>query len=1032
VSSLSSTSIDRPVLSIVMSLMLVLLGVVGFYFLSIREYPAVDPPTVTVTTTYTGANADIIESQITEPLEEALNGIDGIRTISSTSREQASIITVEFNLDEDLEKATNDVRDRVSRSIRNLPKDVEPPVVEKADANAEPIIFMTLRSESRGIMEVNEIATNVVKERLQTIQGVSYVRIFGEKKYSMRLWMDPAKMVAFGVTPIDVQNALDRENVELPSGRIEGQATELAIRTVGRLTSPDEFNKLIIRENNGVITHFSDIGFASLAPENERSAVKRNLVPMIGIALVPQPGANAVAISDEFYKRFNQLKKELPADCTLEVGNDFTTFVRKTIKEVEDTVLIAFLLVVLIIFLFLRDWRSTIIPVIAIPISIIAAFFIMYVSGFSINVLTLVAIILSIGLVCDDAIVVLENIYSKVEHGDSPLVAAKEGSKEIFFAVISTTITLAAVFFPIMFLSGLTGRLFREFGVVVAGSVLISAFVALTLSPMMSSRLLKHHDKQNWFYRKTEPFFERLINAYRSSLNSFMLKRWLVFPILAGVGVIIFLLVRSVPSELAPYEDRSSIRISVTAPEGSSYEFTEKYMDEIAKYVMDSIPEASTSLSIVAPSFGSVGAVNTGTQSIYLVDPALRDRTVNDVVKQISRDMKQVTGVRTFPTTPPTIGSRFGGQPLQYVIQAPNLDALLEVLPKFLDEANKDPRLQFADADLKVNKPELNLTINRDKASELGVSVADVARTLQLTLSGQRMGYFIMNGKQYQVVGQLAREDRSRPDDLKNIYVRSTDGRMISLDNLIIVKENTSPAAVYRFNRYVSATISSGIPVGSSLGEGIKAMDEIAARVLPDTFTTALKGQARDFQDSSSSLLFAFLLALVVIYLVLAAQFESFRDPVIILFTVPAALAGALISLWYFDQTQNIFSQIGMIMLIGLITKNGILIVEFANQRKEAGLKKLEAVKDAAVRRFRPIIMTTSATILGILPIALSLGTSASSRQSLGIAVVGGLFFSTFLTLYIVPAIYSYLSNERKEVPVDTIESKREILEVEA
>ncbi len=1016
-SSLSSTSIDRPVLSIVMSLMLVLLGVVGFYFLGIREYPAVDPPTVTVTTTYTGANADIIESQITEPLEEALNGIDGIRTISSTSKEQSSIITVEFNIDENLEKATNDVRDRVSRAVRNLPRDVEPPVVEKADANSEPIIFMTLRSETRDIMEVNAIATNVVKERLQTISGVSFVRIFGEKKYSMRLWMDPSKMVAFGITPVDVQNALDRENIELPSGRIEGKETELSIRTNGKLSKPEEFNNLILKESNGTITRFSDVGFAALGPENERNAVKRNLVPMIGIALVPQPGANAVDISNEFYVRKAQLEKELPPDCKLEVGFDFTTFVKKTITEVQDTVLIAFLLVIIIIFLFLRDWRSTIIPVIAIPISIIAAFFIMYVAGFSINVLTLVAIILSIGLVCDDAIVVLENIYAKVEEGQSPVAAAKEGSKEIFFAVISTTITLAAVFFPIMFLTGLTGRLFREFGVVVAGSVLISAFVALTLSPMMSSRMLKHHDKQNWFYRVTEPFFAGMINGYRTSLEGFMNRRWMVFPVLGIIALLVALLLSTVPTELAPYEDRSSIRVSVTGPEGSSYEFTEKYMDELAKYVMDSIPETSSSISIIAPSFGSAGSVNTGVQSIYLKDPSERKRTVNQVMAQLTRDLKYFTGIRAFPNTPPTIGSRFGGQPLQYVIQAPDLTSLIAVLPKFLEEANKNPKLQFVDADLKVNKPELTLTVNREKSSALGVSVADVAKTLQLALSGQRMGYFIMDGKQYQVIAQLERGDRSQPNDLKNIYVRSKNGNMISLDNLITVQDNTSPAAVYRFNRYVSATISSGIPAGSSLGEGILAMDEIAAKVLPETFTTSLKGQARDLQDSSSSLLFAFLLALLVIYLILAAQFESFRDPLIIMFTVPAAIAGALLSLWYFDQTLNIFSQIGMIMLIGLITKNGILIVEFANQRKEQGLNKTTAVKDAAVRRFRPILMTTAATLLGILPIALSLSGSASSRQSLGIAVVGGLLFSAFLTLYIVPAMYSYLSHEVKRLP---------------
>jgi multidrug efflux pump len=845
---------------------------------------------------------------------------------------------------------------------------------------------------------------------METIPGVSSVKIFGEQRYAMRLWMDPVKLAVHGLTPADVQTALNRQNVDLPSGRLEGATNELSLRTLGRLSTPEEFGDLIIKQENGRQILFRDIGNAELGPENLRTGFKGNLLRRIGVAVIPQPNTNAIAIADEFHKRMKQVKKELPSDITVEIGYDFTRFVRRSVAEVEETLVIAFVLVALIIFLFLRDWRSTIIPVIAIPVSIISGFFIMYVAGFSINVLTLVAIVLSIGLVCDDAIVVLENIYSKIEEGMTPLEAALKGSREIYFAVISTTFALAAVFLPLIFLSGLTGRLFREFGITLAGCVLVSAFVALTLSPMMCRFLLKKHgDTPNFFYRSTEPFFRAMTNGYRAGLAPFLRWRWLAVPILLVSGGLIAWLVTTLPRELAPLEDRENIRIAVTAPEGSTVEYTESWMDKIAVYVDENVPEAFRSFSILGGGGGRSEA-NAGTQSIYLKTPADRSRIQAQVAAQLAKDMQDFTGVRAFATQPPTIGDRRSGQPLSYVLQAPDFESLVKVLPEFLAEANKSPVLRQLDADLKVNRPEGVISINRKKAVELGISVEEIGRTMEFAYAGRRFGYFLKNGKQYQVIAQMQRQDRNDPGDLKKLFVKTTGGTMVSLDNLVTFTESASPAAIFRFNRTVSATIQGTPAPGFTLGDGINELDRVAEKVLPENFRTSLAGQSRDFSESSSSLLFAFLLALVIIYLVLAAQFESFRDPFIIILTVPLSVAGALLSLHLTDQTLNVFSQIGIIMLIGIVTKNGILIVEFANQRKAAGLSKTEAVLEASISRFRPILMTSLSTIFGILPIALSLGASGGSRQSLGIAVVGGLVFSGLLTLFVVPAVYAIFS----------------------
>jgi len=1012
--SLSTTSINRPVLATVMSIIILLFGAIAFNFLGVREYPSIDPPVITVRTNYTGANPDIIESQITEPLEKAINGIAGIRSISSASNQGSSVITVEFGLSEDLEAATNDVRDKVSQAVRQLPQDIDaPPVVAKADANSDAILTLTVQSTSKTHLEVNDYAENVLLEKLQTIPGVSTIQIWGQKRYAMRLWLDPVKLSSFKLTPIDVRMALERENVELPGGKIEGNSTELSVKTIGRFYTEEDFNNIIIQSINNRTIRLRDIGYAILGAENEQTILKESKVPMIGLALVPQPGANYIDIADEFYRRYDQIKNDVPDDIKLDIALDNTKFIRKSITEVGETLLIAFLLVVLIIYLFFRDWLIAFRPLIDIPVSLIGAFFIMYIFGFSINILTLLAIVLATGLVVDDGIVVTENIFKKIEEGMSPREAAIKGSNEIFFAVLSTSITLAVVFLPIIFLEGFVGRLFREFGVVVAGSVLISAFVSLSLTPMLNVKLQRKNHKYSKFYVLTEPFFVGLNNAYNNSLRNFMKKRWWSIVIVMASVAVIFLIGSTIQSELAPLEDRSVMRIASTATEGASYEYMENYMDRVAQMVIDSIPEKRVLLSVVAPGFIGSGAVNTGFTRIFLTEPNERKLTQQQIAQSIQKTVGGMTEARSFVIQDQTINGSGGsraGLPVQYILQNQDFSKLQEFLPKFLDEANKNPTFQGMDVNLKFNRPELVIEIDREKAKAVGISVQQIAQTLQLTYGGIRYGYFNMKGKQYQVIGQVNRQNRDEPLDLKSLFVRNDKGELIQLDAVVNVVEQSSPPQLYHYNRYKSATVTAGLAPGKTIGDGIKAMDEIKEKVLDESFTTDLSGPSRDYSESSSNTTFAFVFALILVYLVLAAQFESFVDPIIIMLTVPMALAGALISLWYFNQTLNIFSQIGIIVLLGLVTKNGILIVEFANQKREEGLSKLEAVQQAAVSRLRPILMTSLATILGALPIALALGDAATSRISLGIVIIGGLVFSGFLTLYVIPAVYSYLS----------------------
>jgi multidrug efflux pump len=1013
--NISSTSINRPVLATVVSILLVLFGAIGYTFLGVREFPSIDPPVVTVSTTYVGANADVIESQITEPLEESINGIAGIRSLTSTSSDGRSNITVEFELGVDMEAAANDVRDRVSRAIRNLPPDTDPPIVTKSDADANPILAYTLQSDSRNIMELSDIANNVFKERLQTIPGVSEIRIWGEKKYAIKLLMDPARLASYKLTPGDVRDALERENVELPSGRIEGYRTEMTIRTQGRLTTPEEFNNMIIRESNGTLVRFQDIGEAMLIPENERTIMRgNNGIPMVGVAITPQPGANQIAIADESYKRVAQIMLDLPSDIKVGKNYDTTTTIRKAISEVFNTILIAFALVILVIFAFLRNWRTTMIPVIAIPISLISGFFIMYVAGFSINILTLLGIVLATGLVVDDAIVVLENIYHKVEGGMPSIEAGHKGSKEIYFAILSTTMTLAAVFLPIIFLSGLTGRLFREFGIVVAGTVLISALVSLTLTPMMSSRMLKKSTTHGKVFNRTEQWINNLIDGYNRTLKIFIRKRWLAIVVmLVSVGIILGIGVL-LPSELAPMEDKGRLQIVATAPEGTSFELMDDYIQQLAN-IADTIPERESLMALTAPGYGSSAASNTGFLRITLTDASTRTRTQQDIADELGSIFRNYNFARTIVIQEQTIGGgRSGGLPVQFVIEAPDFEKLRRFLPRFMDKVQADPKFLFFDLNLKFNKPELRVDINRDKARAMGINVRDVAENLQLYFSGERYGYFILNNKQYQVIGQANRLSRDKPLDLSSIYVRNNMGELVQIDNVVSLSEQSNPPQLYRYNRYVAATISAQPAKNVTLGQGIDEMRSIAKETLDETFSSALAGTSKEYEDSSNSLVFAFLLALVLIYLVLAAQFESFVDPLIIMFTVPLALAGAVLSLWIFGQTINIFSEIGVIVLIGIVTKNGILIVEFANQRKASGLELKDAVINAATRRLRPILMTSLATALGALPIALALGASSQSRIPMGIAIIGGLIFSLMLTLYVIPALYTYLSRKIK------------------
>ncbi len=1014
--NISEFALKRPVFATVLNISIILFGLVGYSFLAVREYPAIDPPTISVSTTYAGANADIIESQITEPIEKVVNGIPGIKTITSSSSIGRSNIVVEFNVGENLESAANDVRDKVGQAVKNLPQDIDAaPVVTKADANSDFIILMAVQSRSKNLLELSDYAENVLQEQLQTIPEVSGVNILGQKRPAMRIWTNTDKMNAFNITFNDIKTALEKENVEIPSGKLYGSKTEVTIRAIGKLTTENDFNNLILVENASGIIRLKDVAKVEIGPENDEFSWRLNGVSAIGLAITPQPGANYIRIADEFYKRIDEIKKTLKDDIEIKPLFDVTKNVRRSIKEVEETLLISFSLVVLVIFFFFRNFLIAIRPLIDIPISLIATFFIMYLFGFSVNVLTLLGIVLATGLVVDDGIVVTENIFRKLESGLPIKKAALEGSKEIFFAVISTSITLAVVFIPVVFLQGFVGSLFREFGVTVAAAVLISAFVSLTITPVLNVLLQRKNAGHGKFYEKTEPFFKGIESGYKRLLIGFVNVRWVSWILLLACVVIGYFAYNNLQSELAPLEDKSSIRFQITGPEGASYGYMLDVGDKLGNFLGDSIPERDFAFSAI-PGFGGTG-VNTGFARIKLVDPELRTKSQSQIAKEIGKKLSRFNQARIFPVEEQTIAVGLGSKgalPIQFILQNLDFEKLKEVLPRFLEEARKDKTFGNVDVNLKFNKPELQMTIDKMKAKDLGLSTAAIADVVQSAFSGRRLAYFIMNGKQYQVISQVEYKDRQTPKDIAGLYVRNNVGNAIPLSTVVSLKESSNPPTLYHYNRFKAATIQASLAEGKTVGDGVKAMQAIANKLLDASFQTSLSGASRDFAESSSNTSFAFGLALMLIYLVLAAQFESFKDPFIIMLTVPLALAGALLSLYLFNQTINIFSQIGMIMLIGLVTKNGILIVEFANQKRNNGIPKKQAVIEAATQRLRPILMTSLATALGALPIALSLGDASTSRIPLGIVIVGGIIFSLILTLFIIPAIYTYISSKHQ------------------
>ena len=1022
--NISELSLKRPVLATVMNLTLILFGVVGYSFLAVRDYPAIDPPVISVSTSYTGANADIIESQITEPLEKQVNGIPGIKSINSSSQLGSSQITIEFNLGVDLEAAASDVRDKVGQAIRSLPQDIDaPPVVFKSDANSDFILVLAVQSNTKSLMELSDYAETVLQQQFQTINNVSAVNIFGQKRFSMRLWLQPDRMNAYNVAFTDIRTALNTENVELPPGKIYGNKTELTIRALGRLTNEQQFRDLIIREDSLGIVRLSDVASVEIAPEQLEQSWKVNGLNAVGLAIIPQPGANNIEIADEFMKRLETIKKSNKSDIEFKVMIDNTDIIRKSLSEVKETLFISFTLVVLVIFFFFRNWLIAIRPLIDIPISLISTFFIMYLFGFSINILTLLGIVLATGLVVDDGIVVTENIFRKLEEGLPIRKAALEGSKEIFFAVISTSLTLAVVFLPVIFLEGFVGRLFREFGVTLAAAVLISAFVSLTITPVLNVYLSAKNIHDGWFYKKTEPFFVGLETGYNRLLKGFMKIRWAAWAIVISCVLMIWFIMGQLQSELAPLEDRSSIRFSVTAAEGTSYYSMQKMVDNMLQFLNDSVPEGDFTIARTSSGYGGSGAgVNTSQPRISLVDPSKRKRSQAEIASDLQKKMGRFNDARIFATQEQTISVGFGSRgslPIQFILQNQDLSRLREIIPKFLDEVRKDKTFANSDVSLKFNKPEIQLTVDRMKIKDLGLSTTDVISTIQSAFSGGRLAYFIMNGYQYQVIAQVERDKRNTTVDISNLYVRNNKGQSIPLDAVIKLEESSNPPTLYHYNRYKSATISASLADGKTIGDGIKAMQTIADRLLDESYQVSLSGPSRDYAESSSNIAFAFILALMLIYLVLSAQFESFRDPITIMLTVPLALAGALLSLYLLKQTLNIFSEIGMIMLIGLVTKNGILIVEFANQKRTKGLAKMPAVVEAATQRLRPILMTSLATSLGALPIALSLGAASTSRVPLGIVVVGGLLFSLLLTLFVIPAVYTYISGKHEAAPTE-------------
>lgn len=996
---ISDMSIRRPVLASMLSLALVLFGVIGYTQLAVREFPDVDAPIVSVTTVLPGANPQVVESAVTDILEEELSTVEGLRTLTSSSGEGVSNITLEFNLERGVEAAAQDTRDKVARIRERLPEDVEEPVVAKQDADAQPFFWLALSGENYDLLQLSDIGDRLVKSRLQTLPGVGQARIFGERRFSMRVWLSASELSARGLTVQDVQQAIRSRNVEVPAGRIESERREFTVRSLGELKTPEEFGNLVVSNTDGILVKLKDLGRVELGPEDERSALRFKGIQSIAIGVVRQSKSNIISVSDAISAELPRIQASLPPGVSLNIGFDQSIFVKRSIKEAEETLMIAALLVVIIIFIFLRNLRATIIPGLAIPTSIVAAFAIMYFMGFSINNFTLLALTLAIGIVVDDAIIVLENAYRHQEElHESPEEAAINGTREIAFAVLSTTIALVAVFTPLAFLKGSTGRLFNEFGIAVAGSVIISGFVALTLTPMLCAKILRVPQRHGPLYRILENGFNRLASGYARSLAYTLKHRWVVVGVTALVTASAFLVFRSLKREFVPSEDRGWFLTFIIAPEGSSLAYTDGYQRR-AEAILSKTKDVNSFFSVVNIGDG----VSRGIIFTMLDDWSKRDRGVQDVVNEVQGQYFGIPGVFAFANNPPAFG---WGSPVNFVIQHPDFELLAKGNDTLLARARQIPGLVNVDSDLRVNKPQLTVSFDRDRAEDLGVAVSDVATTLQVLLGGNQTGTFTRANKQYDVIVQLDPRARATPSDMTGLYVRGRDNELVKLEALATVQEGVGPRELNHFQRVRSATITASLAPGFTLGEALDSLTSIANEVLPRGSSTALAGESRELEESGSALYFAFLLALVVVFMVLASQFESLVHPFTVLLAVPLAVTGALLTLKLAGSTLNVYSQIGMILLIGLVTKNSILLVEYINQLKERGMDTLAAAQEAGRIRLRPILMTSVATVAGALPIALGLGAGSLSRRPLGYAIVGGLMFSTLLTLYVVPSVY--------------------------
>ncbi len=1025
---LSDTSIRRPVLTSMVAAALILFGVLSFNRLSVRELPDVDPPIVSVSVFLRGANPRVMETTVTDILEEELSTLPGVRTLTSTSGEENSNITIEFTLDRDLELAAQDVRDKVARVRGRLPQDILEPVVAKQEADAQPFMWLALAGANYDLLQLSDIADRIVKRRLQSLPGVGRAQIAGERRYAMRVWLESRELAARGLTVQDVIAAIRSRNVEVPAGRIESQRREFTVRSLGELKTPDEFGALVVSSSSGQVVRLRDVARVELGAENDRWALRFNGERAVAIGVVRQSKANLIEVSDAVRAEIPAIQEALPPGVSFSVGFDQALFVRRSIQEAEETLVLAGILVVFIIFVFLRNFRATIIPGLAIPTSITAAFAVLYAFGFTINNFTLLALILGIGIVVDDAIIVLENAYRHQEElGEEPTTAAMRGTSEIAFAVIATTVALVAVFTPLAFLQGTAGRLFNEFGIALAGAVVVSSFVALTLTPMLSARILRVPKTHGRLFLIFERTFDGIAAAYRRHLAIAIRHRGLV--VAGGVATVflgIFLFTR-LEREFLPPEDRGSIISFLVAPEGASLEYTQDYQMQVEE-ILARVPEIQSYFSIT----GWPGGVNNGIIFARLTDWGERERSVEEILAEIRPQMFAIPGLFAFASAPAAIGF---GSPVNYVVRNPDFDSLAVAMDRMTGRARQIPGLINVDTNLRVNKPELTVIYERDRAEDAGIAIVDISSSLQALLGGQRVSTFTRENRLYDVIVQLEPTERATPGDMSGIYLRGREGVLVSLDAVARVEEGVGPRQLNHFDRVPSFTLTAALQPGLTLGQAIDSLNAAAAEVLPPGSSTALAGESRELEESGNALYFAFVLALIVVYMVLAAQFESLVHPLTVLLAVPLAVTGALLTLLLAGSTLNLFSQIGMILLIGIVTKNSILLVEYANQLKARGMDSVEAMLEAARIRLRPILMTSVATIFALLPIALGLGAGAASRRPLGYAVVGGLLFSTALTLFLVPSVYTLFDalgdRRRRKKALESLESLSAV-EVEA